>query len=160
LGEDQAMADKRTKQPSTPLNVQQAIEASLPAFLEAAPDAMVIVSQDGRILLINGQAERLFGYQRAELVGQPVEVLVPSRYREKHPAHRTGYFAGPRLRPMGAGVDLFGVRKDGTEFPAEISLGPVETAQGVLVTPFATSPSANGSKPSFVDSWRRRQTPW
>jgi PAS domain S-box-containing protein len=134
LGEDQAMADKRTKQPSTPLNVQEAIEASLPAFLEAAPDAMVIVSQDGRILLINGQAERLFGYQRAELVGQPVEVLVPSRYREKHPAHRTGYFAGPRLRPMGAGVDLFGVRKDGTEFPAEISLGPVETAQGVLVT--------------------------
>jgi PAS domain S-box-containing protein len=128
------MADKNTKQPSSLLDVQQAVESNFPAFLEAAPDAMVIVGQDGRILLINGQAERLFGYKRSELVGQPVEVLVPSRYREKHPAHRTGYFAGPRLRPMGAGVDLYGVRKDGTEFPAEISLGPVETAQGVLVT--------------------------
>jgi len=128
------MTDKRTKQPSTPSNVQQAIETNFPAFLEAAPDAMVIVAQDGRILLINGQAERLFGYKRTELVGQHVEVLVPSRYREKHPAHRTGYFAGPRARPMGAGVDLYGVRKDGTEFPAEISLGPVETAQAVLVT--------------------------
>lgn len=129
-----SMDDEKTKQPSTLLNVQQAIEANFPAFLEAAPDAMVIVGQDGRILLINGQAEVLFGYKRTELVGQPVEVLVPSRYRERHPAHRTGYFAGPRPRPMGAGVDLYGVRKDGTEFPAEISLGPVETAQGVLVT--------------------------
>jgi PAS domain S-box-containing protein len=128
------MADKKPNQPSAPLIVQHAIEANFAAFLEAAPDAMVIVGQDGRILLINGQAERLFGYKRAELVGQPVEVLVPSRYREKHPAHRTGYFAGPRPRPMGAGVDLYGIRKDGTEFPAEISLGPVETAQGVLVT--------------------------
>ena len=128
------MADEKTRQPNTLPNIQQAIEANFPAFLEAAPDAMVIVGQDGRILLINGQAERLFGYERTELVGQPVEVLVPSRYRNNHPAHRTGYFAGPRPRPMGAGVDLYGVRKDGTEFPAEISLAPVETAQGVLVT--------------------------
>jgi len=120
------MAHQKGEQPS--------IEANLPAFLEAAPDAMVIVGPDGRILLINGQAERLFGYERTELVGRPVEILVPSRYREKHPAHRTGYFAGPRPRPMGAGVDLYGVRKDGSEFPAEISLAPVETAQGVLVT--------------------------
>jgi PAS domain S-box-containing protein len=120
------MADKKSNQPSTPLAVDR--------FLEAAPDAMVIVGPDGRIQLINGQAERLFGYTRAELVGQPVEVLVPSRYRPKHPDHRIGYFAGPRPRPMGAGVDLYGIRKDGTEFPAEISLAPVETAQGVLVT--------------------------
>src|SRR5919106_5756018 len=128
------MDDKKAKQASSPLNVQQAIEANVPAFLEAAPDAMVIVGQDGRILLINGQAERLFGYKRTELVGQPVEVLVPSRYRDKHPLHRAGYFAEPRPRPMGAGVDLYGVRKDGTEFPAEISLGPVETPQGILAT--------------------------
>jgi PAS domain S-box-containing protein len=111
-----------------------AIEANVAAFLEAAPDALVIVGPDGRILLINGQAERLFGYRRAELVGQPVDVLVPVRYRERHPAHRASYFSGPRVRAMGAGVDLHALRKDGTEFPAEISLGPVETAQGVLVT--------------------------
>lgn len=127
------MAGDRTKEPNKAVEVKQVIELNVPAFLEAAPDAMVIVDQDGRILLINGQAERLFGYNRTELVGQPVEVLVPSRYRKQHPAHRDGYFAGPRLRPMGAGVDLFGVRKDGSEFPAEISLGPVETANGVVI---------------------------
>lgn len=126
--------DKKTGQPSTPVGPQRAVEANVPAFLEAAPDAMVIVGQDGRILLINGQAEKLFGYPRTELVGQPVEVLVPSRYRDKHPAHRAGYFAAPRPRPMGADADLYGVRKDGTEFPAEISLASVETDQGVLVT--------------------------
>lgn len=125
------MVDRKTKHPSA--EQPTVVDASFPGFLEAAPDAMVIVGADGRILLINGQAERLFGYARAELIGQRVEVLVPARYRNKHPDHRTGYFAGPRQRPMGAGVDLFGVRKDGTEFPAEISLGPVETPQGVLV---------------------------
>jgi PAS domain S-box-containing protein len=115
------------------LDAALAIETDFPAFLEAAPDALVIVGHAGRILLINGQAERLFGYARAELVGQPVEILVPARFRDHHPTHRTGYGATPRPRPMGAGVDLSGVRKDGSEFPAEISLGPVRTAQGVLV---------------------------
>ncbi|HEY6224051.1 MAG TPA: PAS domain S-box protein [Gemmatimonadales bacterium] len=128
------MASKKARQPTTELSVHQVIESNFSAFLEAAPDAMVIVGRDGRILLINGQAERLFGYKRTELVGQPVEVLVPTRYRDQHPTHRAGYFGGPRPRPMGAGVDLYAVRKDGTEFPAEISLGPVETAQGILVT--------------------------
>jgi PAS domain S-box-containing protein len=128
------MADSKTKQVGSSLNVKLALEASFPAFLEAAPDAMVIVGKDGRILLINGQAERLFGYERTELVGQLIEALVPSRYRDHHPAHRIGYFAEPRPRPMGAGVDLHGVRKDGSEFPAEISLGAIETAHGVLVT--------------------------
>jgi PAS domain S-box-containing protein len=109
------------------------IEAKVPAFLDAAPDAIVVVGPDGRILLVNGQTERLFGYARSELMGEPVEILVPARYREGHPSHRSRYFADPRPRPMGAGVDLFGVRKDGSEFPAEISLGPVETPQGLRV---------------------------
>ena len=124
------MGDNRNN-PGMPSNLQQAI--NVPALLEAAPDAMVIVDPDGRILLINGQAETLFGYERKELIGQPIEILIPARYREKHPSYRTGYFDQPRLRPMGAGVDLYGLRKDGTEFPAEISLGPVETPEGLLV---------------------------
>jgi PAS domain S-box-containing protein len=117
-----------------PITNHDALEVTFQGFLDAAPDAMVTVANDGTIQLVNQQAEKLFGYERAELVGQPVEVLVPARYRQQHPGHRGGYFEEPRPRPMAAGVDLFGLRKDGSEFPAEISLAPVETAQGRLVT--------------------------
>ena len=113
---------------------QDTIEVKSSDFLEAAPDAMIIVDRTGRIRLVNGQAERLFGYSRQELNGQLVEVLVPPRYRQPHPGHRSGYFADPKPRPMGAGLELHGMRKDTSEFPAEISLAPVETAEGMLVT--------------------------
>jgi PAS domain S-box-containing protein len=105
------------------------------ALLEAAPDAMVIVSEDGRIQLVNQQVEKLFGYRREELLGQPVEQLVPLRYRGGHAAHRQSYFAEPHARPMGGSLQLHAARKDGTEFPAEISLAPMHTTDGrVLVT--------------------------
>ena len=88
------------------------------ALLEAAPDAMICVSQDGRIALVNAQAERLFGYTRDELIGPPVEILVPDSARAMHPAHRTSYLAEPRPRPMGAGMQQAGRRAPTRPGPA------------------------------------------
>ena len=104
------------------------------ALLEAAPDGFVIIDDNGRILLVNSQTERLFGYDRRELIDQRVEMLVPERFRVGHVGHRLGYQHEPRVRPMGAGVTLFGRRKDGSEFPVEISLSPLNTEKGRLVT--------------------------
>ncbi len=111
------------------------IESHFRALLDAAPDAMLIVDRSGHIVLANSQTEKLFGYQAKALVGQKVEILVPPRFRAKHPGHRAGYFsAEPKRRPMGAGLELYGVKNDGTEFPVEISLSPLETPQGMFVT--------------------------
>ena len=114
-----AMPDRRS----------QTLEREL---LEFAPDAVVGVDERGEIMLVNSRTETVFGYGRGELIGRPVETLVPSGLRTGHVSHRDRYFEAPRTRPMGAGLDLYARRKDGSEFPCEISLSTVAADEGMM----------------------------
>jgi len=109
------------------------IKEDFKIFLDSAPDAMVIINKNGEIEIANRQTENLFGYDLDELIGEKVEKLVPAEYRDKHIQHRTGFYDDIKTRPMGAGLDLYGARKDGSKFPVEISLSPVKMKDEVFV---------------------------
>ena len=119
-----------------PNDIERALRKSEERFrqvVESAPSAMVMIGPTGQIEMINTQTERLFGYDRSELLGKPIEILVPERFRRNHPTLRSAFFATPLARPMGAGRDLYGLRKNGSEFPVEIGLNPIETDEGTKV---------------------------
>jgi PAS domain S-box-containing protein len=106
------------------------------ALVESAPDAVVVVDAEGRIVLVNAQTERLFGYDRSELLGEPLETLLPERLRASHVGHRREYLDDPQSRPMGIGLDLWARRRDGTEVPIDVSLSTVAGDQGPLMSAF------------------------
>jgi len=128
------IAKRRTSGASAAFGRSKHAAAQFRALLEAAPDAVVIVDAAGRIVIVNGQVERLFGYARAELLDQPVDLLLPEALRPVHKRHRGAYGAAPRTRPMGSGLDLAARRKDGSTFPVEISLSTIQSDAGILIT--------------------------
>lgn len=138
LDETPAQTGPRDELPhvvNQPYTLPRLSEVTLLKILETSPDAVVVIDKQGVIVLINAQTEAMFGYHRDELIGKKVEILVPVRYQRGHVAQRLGFFDNPRLRAMGqAGRPLFGLRKDGREFPVEISLSPLDTDVGLLVT--------------------------
>jgi|CXWL01.1.fsa_nt_gi PAS domain S-box-containing protein len=128
------------------ITARKQAEVQFHQVVESAPSGMLVANQDGVITLVNAQVERYFGYDRQELIGQPVEILIPERFRPQHPGQRTGFFHQPTARAMGTYRELFGRRKDGSEFPLEIGLNPIKTPEGLQVLA------------SIVDITARKQT--
>lgn len=130
-----ALSLKTSKDFEAELIERKKSESKFIGLLESAPDAMVITSGDGEILMINAQTERLFGFKRDEMTGKKIEFLIPERFHHKHTGHRKGYVENPKIRGMGLGMNLFGKRKDGSEFPVEISLSPMEIIEedGIMI---------------------------
>ncbi len=116
---------------------------------------IIAIDKDGRIALVNGMTEKLFGYKRVELLGRTMEVLLPEKLAERHAEYRTGYFSMPRNRPMGIGMDLAGRRKDGVEFPVEISLSHMRTKEGPLAVAFITDISQHKQMQQALQKARR-----
>jgi len=146
------MRERRTSE-----ELRMGSEQRFASLLESAPDAVVITDTEGRILLVNAQTESLFGYRRDELLGHPVEMLLPEGVRERHIVHRVDYLTDPRTRPMGIGLQLAGVRKDGSEFPVDISLSAIETADGRLLTAFVRDVTERQAAADLQRSLAERQ---
>lgn len=143
---------------AAPGNVPRAHASSLfERLFEFSPDAVLVTNLTGSIIVTNVQTERMFGYDRQELIGQPVEILIPERFRPIHPEHRSDYFAQPHTRPMGVGLDLYARRKDGSEFPVDILLSPIETAEGHVVLSVVRDIS---EKRQSEEALRRSEQQW
>ena len=143
---------------ATPGNVPRVHASNLfERLFEFSPDAVLVTNLAGSIIATNAQAERMFGYDRQELIGQPVEILIPERFRRIHPQHRSDYTAQPHMRPMGVGLDLYARRKDGSEFPVDILLSPVETSEGQVVLSIVRDIS---EKKQSEEALRRSELQW